>query len=274
MKDRKAIVALKGMIVGGTMLVPGVSGGSMAMILGIYGRLVSSVSSFLKDKKNNFLFLLVFCLGAGVGMILFANPLLGLINRYPMPMLYFFMGAVAGGIPLIYKQAEITSFSWKIPVYIIVGIVLVVLLSKLPTEGFSMELNGGVDDMIMPVIAGIIAAVALILPGISVSYLMLVMGLYDVLMESIGSLYLPFLVPLAVGLLLGILLTTRILERAMNQYPQPTYMIILGFVIGSVGEVFPGVPSLGQMPICVITLVAGFAVIYFLSRQEIEKTEE
>mgnify|MGYP005776197081 FL=1 len=90
MKQNKLESFLKGMIIGGTMLVPGVSGGSMAMILGIYSRLVSSVSSFTKDKKGNFLFLVIFSLGGGTGMLLFARPLLSLIERYPMPMLYFF----------------------------------------------------------------------------------------------------------------------------------------------------------------------------------------
>lgn len=250
------------------MLVPGVSGGSMAMILGIYGRLVSSVSSFLKDIRGNFLFLLTFALGGAVGMVLFANPLLGLINRYPMPMLYFFIGAVAGGIPMIYKEAKIRAFSWKIPVYIVLGAALVILLEKLPTGDFALDLGGGLGNMAMLVVAGIFAAVALVLPGISVSYLFLVMGMYDVIMEAIGSLYLPFLIPLGAGLLLGILLTTRILELAMERFPQGTYLIILGFVIGSVAEVFPGIPTLGQLPVCILTLLAGFAVIYYLSRQE------
>ena len=95
----------KGMIVGGTMLVPGVSGGSMAMILGVYDRLVSSVSSFMKHKKESLAFLSLFSLGGGLGMILFARPLLALIERYPVPALYFFLGAVAGGVPLIVRKA-------------------------------------------------------------------------------------------------------------------------------------------------------------------------
>ena len=74
--------ALKGLCVGGTMLVPGVSGGSMAMILGIYDKLIESVSSFFKDIKNSLIFLVTFSLGAGVGMILLAKPLLHLIEYY------------------------------------------------------------------------------------------------------------------------------------------------------------------------------------------------
>lgn len=93
------IIALKGLFVGGTMLVPGVSGGSMAMILGIYHELIASISSFLKHKKESLLFLGVFVIGALVGMALFARPLEALIERFPMPTLYFFIGAVVGGVP-------------------------------------------------------------------------------------------------------------------------------------------------------------------------------
>ena len=113
------------MIVGGTMLVPGVSGGSMAMILGIYDRLISSVSSFMKNKKENLIFLALFCLGGGLGMILFARPLLGLIERFPMPMMYFFLGAVAGGVPMIFKEARIQRVSWESLAWIALGLLAV-----------------------------------------------------------------------------------------------------------------------------------------------------
>lgn len=97
MKNTPILTALKGIIIGGTMLVPGVSGGSMAMILGIYDRLITSVSSFTRRKKENLAFLIIFSLSGILGILLFASPLLRLIERYPMPMLYFFLGAVAAG---------------------------------------------------------------------------------------------------------------------------------------------------------------------------------
>ena len=92
-------VMYKGLLIGSTMLVPGVSGGSMAMILGIYDRLISSVSSFTKNIKDNLRFLSLFVLSAGVGMILLAKPILSLLETYPKPMSCFFVGAAAGGIP-------------------------------------------------------------------------------------------------------------------------------------------------------------------------------
>lgn len=247
------------------MLVPGVSGGSMAMILGIYNNLVSAVSSFMKRKKENFIFLLLFSAGGAAGMLLFANPLLKLIEKYPMPMLYFFIGAVAGGFPLIFRQAKIQAFSLKIPIYMAIGLSAVLLISVLPNGTFQSMINGNKINSLFLSLAGVIAAAALVLPGISVSYLLLLMGLYDGTMRAISEFYLPFLIPLGIGLILGIVLTTKALERAMTKHPQPTYLIILGFVLGSIAEIFPGIPEGPELLICIITLAAGYTVIRLLS---------
>lgn len=270
MRENHIIAALKGMIVGGTMLVPGVSGGSMAMILGIYHSLISAVSSFMKHKRKSFFFLISFSLGAGLGMFLLANPLLSLIEQYPMPTLYFFLGAVAGGIPLIYKQSQVRSFSFKIPLYIALGFVIVLLFSAIPSAATETQLEAGALSFMFLLPAGIIAAVALVLPGISVSYLLLLMGLYDETMKAVSELYLPFLIPLGLGLIGGILLTTRLLEQAMTKHPQGTYLIILGFVLGSMLQVFPGIPTGTDIALCILMLILGFAAIQLISIKEMK----
>ena len=264
MKSRSVLTVIKGMIVGGTMLVPGVSGGSMAMILGIYDKLVSSVSSFAKHKRESLIFLGQFSLGGGLGMLLFARPILGLIERFPMPMLYFFLGAVAGGVPLILRE---TSFSFREPAWLTLGLLAVFGSSCLPEGLFAAEMAGAAGFLFL-MAAGVAAAAALVLPGISVSYLFLVLGIYDELMRSISTLRLSFLVPLALGLLLGVVLTTRVLETAMNRHPRPTYLMILGFVFGSMAEVFPGIPSRTELLVCLAALAAGFGVIRLVTASE------
>ena len=103
------VIVLKGMWIGGTMTVPGVSGGSMAILLGIYDKLIFAISKFTKNIKANILFLVEFVLGAGVGLVLFSRFIMMLLERFEMPTSYFFLGAVAGGIPLIIKEAKITK---------------------------------------------------------------------------------------------------------------------------------------------------------------------
>jgi len=256
---------LKGLFVGGSMLIPGVSGGSMAMILGIYDKLITSVSSFFKHKKQSMIILGTFVLGAGIGILLFAKPLLYLTDTFTFPMMYLFMGAVVGSIPMIYKKADIKKISLSVILYTILGMAIIFMISLIPEELFSVNLDIGVTDILLLVIAGIVAAVALVLPGISVSYMLLVLGMYEETMKAIDQFYLPYLIPLGVGVLLGIILTTRILEKAMNTYTAPTYLIILGFVIASVIEVFPGIPSGINIIISIGTFLIGYFAIRKLS---------
>ena len=261
----KLITALKGLVVGGTMLVPGASGGSMAMILGVYDRLVSSVSSFRKHKRASFVFLALFAVGGLLGMLLFAKPLLKLIELYPMPMRYFFLGAVAGGIPLIFREAGVRRFSWRQPLYILIGIAVVALIGLVPVGRFQSEMEAGVLSFLLLAVAGFIAAVALVLPGISVSYLLLVLGMYSTTIQAIGNLDFEYLIPLGLGGILGVVATTKALEHLMQVYPRATYLIILGFVVASIPTIFPGVPAGAEWIVCALTLLAGFGVVYKVS---------
>lgn len=274
MKADLFLCGLKGLFVGGTMLVPGVSGGSMAIILGVYDRLVTSVSSFMKHKRKSAIFLGIFALGALLGMFLFAKPLLSIIEKFTLPAMYFFIGAVAGGVPMIIRKAEINKVSWRVFVYPILGFLIILLFSFLPENIFRSDNSQGWLSYVLLLIAGIIAAVALVLPGISVSYMLLIMGMYDETMKAIGELYFPYLLPLGIGLILGIILTTKLLEKAMINHPQPTYLIILGFIAGSVVEVFPGIPMGWNIPLCIALFLAGFVIIQLLSKLESKKETE
>lgn len=259
MRKETFSTVLKGVCVGGSMTVPGVSGGSMAMILGIYDRLISSVSSLSKDFRGNLSFLLRFLLGSALGMALFAHPLLLLIQRYPRPMLFFFIGAVAGGVPDDpFKKRRYARRVRRPCSARSQGPPVCLALSLLP-EGL-FQAQAGLAGLLLEVAAGAIAAVALVLPGISVSYMLLMMGLYDRVLQNIAAFNVPALLPLAAGLVLGILATTRTLERAMNQAPRPTYLLILGFVLGSVAEVFPGLPvGAAEWVICPLMAAAATA---------------
>jgi len=262
------MVFLKGLIVGGTMTVPGVSGGSMAMILGIYERLISSISSFFKQIKENTIFLALFLAGSCLGIFLFANSLLRLMEAYPMPVRYFFVGAVAGGAPMIYREAKVKKFTWHAVIYPIVGILAVYLISLLPTGVFSAQNNAGFTGSLLQIVGGFIVAIALILPGISVSQMLLMLGLYEEIMGAISSLEILGILPLGIGIIAGILLTTKFLESAMQRYPQATYLIVLGFIFCSVPELFPVFsPSFTQL-IRIVTAILGFLVVYMLSKKE------
>lgn len=240
----------------------------MAMILGIYDRLIDAVSDFFRSIKENIIFLLLFVISAGTGMLLLAKPILSLLETYPKEMGFLFIGAVAGGIPAIYKQAQTKNFSWKYILYILAGMCVVGILSFGEQEHFIKEVSGGSYSFIFLVIVGVIAAAALILPGISVSYLLLIMGLYHELMRAISELDMAFLFPIGMGLLVGIMLLTKGLKFVMTRFPQVSYFTILGFVIASLAEVFPGMPAPEEWILCGLSGIVGFYFIFSLSKSE------
>lgn len=250
------------------MIIPGVSGGSMAMILGIYDKLITSVSSFMKHKQESFQFLLLAMAGGVLGIFLFSKPLLYLMENHPYPTLYCFMGAVIGGIPLIFGKAQVKKFSISGLFYVVAGAIIVLAISFLPLDTARESAQSGLQSVFVLILAGFIAAVALILPGISGSYLLLILGLYNVTMKALSEVYMPYLIPLAIGILLGVILTTKVLEKAMTLFPQPTYLMILGFVLGSLAEVCPGIPKGREIIVCIAAFLAGFFAILYLSKKE------
>ncbi len=269
MKRDMATVFLKGIWIGGTMTVPGVSGGSMAMLLGIYDRLIRAVNSFWKDK-GKILFLVVFVLGGGLGIVLFSGSLLHLIELYPMPLKYFFLGAVAGGIPVIFREAKIKKNSIEVLLYPVIGILIVMLLSYIPSGVFSPQEGSGFVGVILQFTGGILTAAALVLPGISVSQMLLMLGMYVSVMENISSLQIVPLIPLGIGVIAGVLLTAKIMERLMDKYPQGTYLIIFGFLFGSISELFPGIPQGQELVISIFMALAGFSALYWMQKKQPE----
>lgn len=310
------------MIIGGTMTVPGASGGTMAMILGIYEDLIAAVGNLpgllagcifssnhfpvkgirrtinpkdsaglqgatrLQTLSGCLRFLALFCLGALAGMALLARGVLALLERYPVVVSYFFLGAVAGGIPLICRQARVKKMTWQVLFWPLAGLFVVYGLAALPEGLFAAGLSGSVPSpgdissgnttlggafpgVLFQFLGGCILAVALILPGISVSQMLLMLGLYEPVMTAVSQLRLFSLIPLGLGAVLCTLLVTRLLGDAMERRPQPTYLLILGFVLGSLGELYPGLPTGWDLLFAPLATAAGYQLLSRLSRRTV-----
>lgn len=278
MKINTIYTIASGAWIGGTMTVPGVSGGSMAMILGVYDRLIGSVNGiFHKERRReSLLFLLKFLLGAVAGLFLFSRLITFLLENEAcaFPTRFFFLGAVVGGAPMIFRSAGVKRVSAAVFLYPIIGIAAALLISLIPSglfeiggEGFLSVLLG----ILIQLVGGLVIAVALVLPGISVSQMLLVLGIYEPLTEAVSNLdFMALLsfIPLVIGTLAGIFLTTGILERAMGRHPMGTYLLIFGFILGSLPELFPGLPAGWEIPLCILTAAAGFCAIFWISKKE------
>ena len=258
----KLITALKSYVIGATMTVPGVSGGSMAMVLGIYDQIISSVPDLLsKNFKKAFIFLLVAGCSGLIGA-LSASPLLKyLLSNFYLVVMYFFLGAIIGSIPMIVRKSQITKKNWGNSFFAIPGIIVVLLISMIP-EGL-IQLGG--SNVILQIICGIGVSIGFVLPGISFSYLLVVLGLYEGLITYLSELNFVPLIPLCVGLVIGIVLLAGLLKKAMEKWPTITFPVIMGFVLGSLPQVFPGLPSGIAILWCILSFLLGAVVIWATS---------
>ncbi len=258
--------ALKGLWVGSTMTVPGVSGGTMAVVVGIYEDLIHAINGLKKEPKSNIVFLLQFALGSVTGFLVFAKMITALLENAATSSLtkLFFCGVVVGGIPLLVQKSEIEKIGGRHIVCLVAGAAVVLAMTMLPTGLFAA--GSGITFWILQFVAGVIIAIALILPGISVTHILYIMGLYEVVLQKVYELEILSLIPLAIGVFVGTFMTTDLLEKGMNRYPREVYMAIVGFVAGSLIQLIPR----GQIEKPVVgafIAVIGFVGMYVLTRR-------
>lgn len=264
--NKTAIRGMKGFVIGASMLVPGASGGTMAIILGIYDELIHAVSSFRNNLKENMILLGTYGIAGILGIIIFSRPLLTAVTLWPKPMLFFFLGAILASIPPLYRKVKVSRIKPVNILVALIGAVLGISTSYLPEGIFQLSTDFDLYNFTMLIVAGIIIAVALILPGISASYILLMLGMYDLTLVAIKELDLLYLIPLAIGVLGGTFLTAGILEQEMRRHPQFTYMLIIGFMLGSLVQVYPGFPQPSEMIPCLLTFSVGLGLILWIGR--------
>ncbi len=269
----KFISAIKAFVVGSTMTVPGVSGGSMAMILGEYDNLISSVNGLLDKKrfKASFIYLCVFALSALLGIFLISRPLSLLIDRHRLIIMYFFLGAIIGTIPMIVKASTLKRNDMSVKrvfisiASIAIGIALVLSVKYLPSNIFSVSDSFDIRLCLAEILGGIFLSIGFVLPGVSFSYLLVVVGLYENILKAVNELDIIPYIPLGIGLVIGVMLLTGILSWAMKNRPKVTYLMIFGFLLGSIGTVYPGLPNGIMILYSAISFVIGAAIIYIIS---------
>ncbi|MCL2739777.1 MAG: DUF368 domain-containing protein [Oscillospiraceae bacterium] len=285
-----------GMAFGIVETVPGVSGGTIAIILGFYDKLIHSINNFKKDTKSSLKFLVPLAIGMVFGILLFGKIINYLLTHFSLPTMIFFIGLIVGIIPLIYgKVINADHHRIKLKEFFLIGIPILILVCISHVEGLSI---GDVDafiaglgwlNMLFLVGAGMVAAAALVIPGISGSFVLLLLGVYPVATATISavSTYLlnpsntPLLLdivkvagPLGLGIIIGGLLMVRLIENLLENHHKVIYSIILGLLIGSIYALFrndivyqSGVNTI-LITISVITFAIGCVTSYFFGRKK------
>ena len=237
-------LVLIGMVMGAAEVVPGVSGGSIAFITGIYERLLNAIRQFtpllLLDLKNNGLaatwrqidanFLLLLLAGMGTAVVTLAGLLRYLLDNEHVFIWSFFFGLVFVSVFLVLRQLH--RFGFDIGIGIGVGIIFgYSITSMVPLSVEPTPLN--------LFLGGMLAISAWILPGISGSFILLILGLYRFVIEAIAELNLTLLISFAAGCGIGIVAFSHLLSRLLAMYRNETIAILAGVMLGSLGKLWP-----------------------------------
>lgn len=232
--------------------VPGVSGGTIALLLGIYEELVTTIgninlSLFKELKKNGFYsfwekingnFLLSLIIGIGISLVTFIKLTAYLFDKYPILIWSFFLGLIFATIYVIFKL--IKSWNYVNIIFVLIAIFISFYLGEMNVMD-SININ-----LIYILISGIIAASAMIIPGISGALILVILGLYSTMINAINNLEIDKIVTFSLGAIIGLLSFSKILKWMFNKNSSLTYSILLGFVIGSIPKVWPWKSELGE----------------------------
>ncbi len=255
---------LKGMAFGIANIIPGVSGGTMAVITKVYDKLLSVFSLDFKAIKKHFIFIVFYGIGAVLGVGLGAVGLSELFENFYVPTQMFFTGVIVGSLPLIAKECVKEKPFAKINIIpLAVGIIGMVIFSLgKESSAMSMPDEITVPFALMMIAYLFIAAVAMILPGLSGSMVLLMLGVYPLALGAVKDLNIPVILILCVGAGLGLVIGSRIIKILLNKFHQGTYCVILGLVIGSVYAIFPfrEIALNAQLVAGVICLAAGLVI--------------
>ena len=275
------LLVLTGIALGAANIVPGISGATLAVIFRVYDRLIESINNLFSDMKRSLLFLVPVGIGMAVGILVVGTVLDGFFERFSFQTSAFIVGLVAGGIPFIHSQA--VSKDGRKPVFYMVAvlaalvIVLLVLFAPTPTVEAAGEFSWGFAVLLF--VGGMAAAAALIVPGVSGAMVLMLFGLLSVLYDTIALIteYLrtPFdfgllppilriAVPLGLGIVVGILLGSKLIAFLLEKYFSVTYFVILGLVFGTIFAVFANQDTYQNIetmtPLIVVYGVIAFAV--------------
>lgn len=255
----------KGMVIGIGAIAPGVSGGAIAVILGIYEELIRAIGNIFKDFINKVKYLAPVGLGLILGVIIFSNVFNYLFENYNVQVRYLFIGLMAGTFPSLFKTANKKGFKciYMVPFLItfIVSVTFTLLDDTIVNKGTEEEAS-----ILQLVFYGIIVGIGSVIPGVSSSVILIYLNAYDYVLEAVATLHISALIPMGIGFVLCFLVLSKIISFMFDRLYGLTYYTILGFVLGSIILLFPGFQFKLEYLISVIILITGFFLSFNLSK--------
>lgn len=282
-----------GIFIGMANVIPGVSGGTLAVVFGIYEKFVNAITFNIKKIIANKKFIIPLLASMAVGVFIFSKLIQKLYEHFPVQTNYAFTGLIIGSIPMLFKYmikkdnpddkfspGKITGIVIAAIIGFAVLITFYVLEQKMGSS--RSEISFALPEITFPLllkifIGGIIGSITMVIPGISGSLIMLIVGVYPIVIGAIPCLFaketflhaLFLLLPNGIGVLIGLVSGAKFISWLLKKVPNMTYAVIFGLIAGSAITLFPGfskITGIGMGIACFICLCFGAAMAYFSSK--------
>lgn len=239
---------LKGMVIGIANIIPGVSGGTMMVAMGIYDKLIHCITHIFKEFKKSVLFLLPIAIGMGIAVVGGTLGIELLFEKFPVQTNLLFIGLIVGGLPAIWKNVKGNSIRFGHILAFAAFFALVVVMAFLgETEGNAVDLSFNLMNVLKLFGVGVIAAGTMVIPGVSGSMVLLLLGYYNPIVSAINDFLgaltsfdmngiltgIGILMPFGIGVIVGVLAIAKVIEFVFNKFPLYAYWAIIGLIIAS-----------------------------------------
>lgn len=261
---KNLILFLKGIIIGIGKIIPGVSGAMLSISLGVYEQLISSMANIFKETKKNLQFLLIIGSGIVVSIMLSSNIIMYCLDNYYLTTMLLFIGMIIGCIPDIVKTAK-QKVSRKNVILMLIPFIILLLLNICSNNAFTVSTN-----FFNLILIGILEALTMIIPGVSGSAILMMLGVYEIIIDSLSSLdHLNILIPFIIGIIIGVITLSKVLNNLFKKYNISCYYVILGFSIATIfillGNIFVVTYSFYEIFKGLLFLVLGLFISYKLN---------
>ena len=275
------LLILKGIIIGIANIIPGVSGGTLMITLGIYEDVINTISHFFKNFKKNLKFIVPLAIGMVLSILVLSKVISVCLDKYPFPTTLFFVGLIIGGLPLLWNKSKAAKGKWSNWLVFGITFLIVLIFAFLKSGDYVVSLdNLNIFGYIMLFIIGMVSAATMVIPGISGSFVLMLLGYYEPIVNTVKDLTnfsllshnLLILIPFGIGIVVGIILVAKLIEWLLKKYPIKTYYGVLGFVIASIISIIKPLLSNGtsiiEVIISIILLIVGGIIAYKLGEEK------
>lgn len=251
---------LCGFCLGISVFAPGISGSIMAIIMGIYDKLLDITSNPFKNFKKSFFFLLPLGIGALISLVLFVLAFSYLFETYEKAVFMLFAGLIIGNLPMVYKEARKNKFKWYYLLGAAVAFAAAFIVGIMSEGAGEMQDVNGSSNLFLIALSGVLAGAASLVPGMSVSMILIVMGVYDFLIASAKALDIVTIGVCGVAFAISIIASSKLIKFVFAKFSGMAHFMVLGFLTGSVSGIFFTLPKGGSNLAGAIMLVIGLAI--------------